>query len=121
MVRITLEQYKRLVAIENPSSPLVPALLRPKPPPSLPFPQIRRASSSDPPVVTPPPPLEPPLVPGLLAPAPAREPASSSTAGAVARLQPLSPHPQIPQCPRTARAAARRRLPHAGTGASARS
>ena len=90
MVRITLEQYKRLVAIENPSSPLLPALLRPKPPPSLPFPQIRRASSSDPPVVPPPPPLEPPLVPGLLAPAPAREPASSSTAGATARLWPLS-------------------------------
>ena len=53
MVRITLEQYKRLVAIENPSSPLVPALLRPEPPPSLPSPQIRRASSSDHPVVPP--------------------------------------------------------------------
>ena len=93
MVRITLEQYKRLVAIENPSSPLVPALLRPKPPPSLPSPQIRRASSSDHPVVPPPPPLEPPLVPGLLAPAPAREPASSSTAGATARPRPLSLSP----------------------------
>ena len=90
MVRITLEQYKRLVAIENPSSPLVPALLRPKPPPSLPSPQICRASSSDHPVVPPPPPLEPPLVPGLLALAPAREPASSSTAGATARPRPLS-------------------------------
>ena len=33
----------------------------------------------------------------------------------------LSPPSQIPQCPHTARAAARRRLPHAGTGASARS
>ena len=32
----------------------------------------------------------------------------------------LSPPPQIPQCPCTARAAAHRRLPHAGTGASAR-